>query len=651
MKKTIINIFTIILLGYNLSQANAIGSEFQSFNPDISGTHFITVHSSEPVKQCMCNLGVAFNYAKNTYSYSDFYYATGLDLRGVRANDYLFGADVYAAFGITNNWDIGVDLPFVVSANNSDPYDVNYFEKFGLTEVRPMTKYRFYGDSTGGAAVVLSANFNTIQGNPFTGLNPGPTFNLEFAADTSFAGDFKAAANIGYRKRSPGSQVVYSVSGLLVPFVPFSDAYIFSAALAKNFEKIKTTFVAEFNGSQAAKSIDENVKRSQQVLEFNLGLRHAWAKNIVLQGGLGTKVADSQASPDIRVYTGLNFQVGPVCGVKEASHQEANVNIPSAVVKNSPEQTSSATALNMEITALNPTDFTAYRWKIGATATTNCTDEKSYSSEIAGDMPIVTDIGTIPDGGITLCSVAKNLNGEWQPFTDPTVTNWIKKGSEGAGPVAVIKNAPKGTSDIIDLNLGVSAQDASSFAAYKWKIGPSPEMNCNESSGYSAEISAEKPIITGIGELPDGGITLCALAKNKNGIWQSFNNPSYETWEKKKGFELFRLNANVLFDFNSAELQKMAYAELEKISRHLNKKPFAKCIIEGHTDFKGSDKYNLDLSARRALTVKNYLVKTFGFNSDKFLTKGLGEAYPVDSAQTDEACAKNRRVEFKIYRP
>lgn len=636
----------VVLLITSAAQANVIGTAYQNFNPSISGTDFTTVHSSEPVKQCMCNLGVFFNYAKNTLTYSDTFYQTNQDLKGVRANDFLIGGDVYGAFGITDNWDIGVALPFVVTSKNDDPYGVTYFDKFGLTEIRPMTKYRFYGDDDGGWAVILSANFNVIKDDPFAGQNPGPTFNIELAADTTTDGGLKMAGNIGFRKRNSGAQLTNPSTGLPPPFQPFNDAFIYSGALAKNFESIKSDLVAELKGSISGRTNDDSIKKSQQALELGLGIRHNWSQSTNLHAGVGTKLMDAQATPDIRVYAGLNFNVGPVCAVGPAAPQEQVVEIPTAVVQNHPVGVSSETALNMPVTALNPADYAAYRWKIGPTPQMNCYEEAGYSAEIDGEMPIVTDIGPIPDGGITLCAVAKSLGGVWQPFTDPTIVNWIK----GQAPVAVVQNHPVGVSDAIDLNMPVTAVNPADYAAYRWKIGSTPEMNCYQEAGYSEEISGERPIITHIGEIPDGGITLCAVAKSLGGVWQPFEAPTIVRWEKKKGYELFRLNANVLFDFDKDTLQERSYGELEKINRHLNKRPFTKTIIEGHTDSKGSDAYNLDLSQRRANTVKNHMVKTYGFDPDKFATKGMGEGYPVDTNETDEGRANNRRVEFKIYR-
>lgn len=642
MKKLIA--FFILAAGLS-AHANVIGTEYQNFNPDISGTDFTTVHSSEPSKQCMCNLGIFLNYAKNTLTYSDRYYQTNTDLLGKRANDYLLGADVYGSIGINKNWDIGVALPFIVTAKNDDPYGVSYFDEFGLTEIRPMTKYRFYGDDNGGLAVVISANFNTIKNNPFAGSNPSPTFNAELAADTTVFGDVKIAGNIGYRKRSPGAQLVDSATGLRVPFVPFSDSVIYSAAVALRLNSINSDLIGELNGSLPGGAGSDSVKTAQQALEATVGLRNNWSQMTTVHAGLGTKIAAAQSTPDLRAYIGVNFQMGPVCGIRNVE-KEKLIALPVAVVSNYPKGASTVTSLNMPVSAMNPADYAAYQWKIGSTPKMNCSDKAGYSKEIPGDQPIVTDIQNIPDGGITLCAVAKSLGGLWQPYEEPTIVNWIK----GKAPIAVVKDHPTGVSDKIDLVMPVTAVNPDDYEAYRWKIGDTPDTNCMSEQDYSEEQAGDKPIKAAIGPFPDGGITLCAVAKSKNGIWQPFSAPTIVNWEKKKGYELFRLNANVLFDFDKDELQKRSYGEIEKINTHLNKKPYTKLIIEGHTDNKGTDEYNIGLSKRRALRVKNYMLKTYGLDKSKVTIAYKGEKFPVDTNDTAEGRANNRRVEFKIFR-
>ena len=66
----------------------------------------------------------------------------------------------------------------------------------------------------------------------------------------------------------------------------------------------------------------------------------------------------------------------------------------------------------------------------------------------------------------------------------------------------------------------------------------------------------------------------------------------------------------------------------------------------GHTDSDGADAANLDLSKRRAASVKNELVKSFGVNGDRLVTDGAGEGQPVAANDTPANKALNRRVEF-----
>ncbi|MCK4502787.1 MAG: OmpA family protein, partial [Desulfuromonadales bacterium] len=77
--------------------------------------------------------------------------------------------------------------------------------------------------------------------------------------------------------------------------------------------------------------------------------------------------------------------------------------------------------------------------------------------------------------------------------------------------------------------------------------------------------------------------------------------------------------------------------------------PAVKVLIEGHCDERGSDEYNLALGEKRALATKNYLV-SLGVAADRMNVISYGEEMPIDSAQTKEAWAKNRRANFKVKR-
>lgn len=102
----------------------------------------------------------------------------------------------------------------------------------------------------------------------------------------------------------------------------------------------------------------------------------------------------------------------------------------------------------------------------------------------------------------------------------------------------------------------------------------------------------------------------------------------------------------IYFDVNKDIVKPESYGTLKDIAKILNEVPDVKVKIIGHTDADGKDADNLDLSKRRAASVKNELVKLFGVNGDRLVTDGMGESQPVAPNDTPTNKALNRRVEF-----
>ena len=107
-----------------------------------------------------------------------------------------------------------------------------------------------------------------------------------------------------------------------------------------------------------------------------------------------------------------------------------------------------------------------------------------------------------------------------------------------------------------------------------------------------------------------------------------------------------RLN-HIYFDFDKTTLKSESFVELDKVVDFLNNNPTVQIEIAGHTDSKGSDDYNLNLSQGRAEAVVNYLIEQ-QIDSYRLSAKGYGETVPVDTNDTEEGRAENRRVEFTI---
>lgn len=113
------------------------------------------------------------------------------------------------------------------------------------------------------------------------------------------------------------------------------------------------------------------------------------------------------------------------------------------------------------------------------------------------------------------------------------------------------------------------------------------------------------------------------------------------------GTVIDRMTLRVNFDFDKSNIRKEDVADLEKAVAFVKKYPDSKVSVEGHTDSRGTDKYNLKLSQRRADAVKKYLVDK-GEKGDRITAVGKGEAYPIADNKTDKGRFENRRVEVLI---
>jgi len=106
-------------------------------------------------------------------------------------------------------------------------------------------------------------------------------------------------------------------------------------------------------------------------------------------------------------------------------------------------------------------------------------------------------------------------------------------------------------------------------------------------------------------------------------------------------------NSNILFGFDKADLSAEAKGNLDKLVTVLNTYADTNIELQGHTDSKGSETYNLTLSEKRATIVSGYLAEK-DIKVDRVTIKGFGETLPKYDNETEEGRAQNRRVEFLI---
>ncbi len=106
------------------------------------------------------------------------------------------------------------------------------------------------------------------------------------------------------------------------------------------------------------------------------------------------------------------------------------------------------------------------------------------------------------------------------------------------------------------------------------------------------------------------------------------------------------VTTGILFEVNSDKIQPSSFSILKDIASVLKENPGVNIKIVGHTDSDGDDKTNMELSKKRAASVKDALIKEFAISANRIETDGMGEKKPVTNNNSPEAKANNRRVEF-----
>lgn len=105
---------------------------------------------------------------------------------------------------------------------------------------------------------------------------------------------------------------------------------------------------------------------------------------------------------------------------------------------------------------------------------------------------------------------------------------------------------------------------------------------------------------------------------------------------------------NIYYDLDKADIRQDAAKELDKLVQILKDNPSIRIELSSHTDDRSSDKYNQDLSQRRAQSAVDYIVSQ-GIDPSRLVAKGYGESQLIiKNAQTEEEHQVNRRTEFKV---
>ncbi len=141
----------------------------------------------------------------------------------------------------------------------------------------------------------------------------------------------------------------------------------------------------------------------------------------------------------------------------------------------------------------------------------------------------------------------------------------------------------------------------------------------------------------------------CPIVDNKLYVEKPKHLTDYtpKTASTFKGLPLTRKILNVHFELNSAEVKKGSRVVIKDFVESINRTKFSKITVEGYTDNTGDYDKNLDLSQRRAQSVREIMIQ-YGIDSKTINSIGKGELSPISTNETAIGRAQNRRIEILV---
>lgn len=286
--------------------ANIIGADTQNFNPTVNPHDFVTVQSSQTLGLGKIGLGLFFDQAQNSLPY----FTDGSGSKGdsgKSVTDGLTSIHTMIGYGVNENWDLFLTVPFVVGekVTDKDRY-YGHFRDSGFTEFRLGTKYSLMKTDLLGLAIVGNINIDRTRDNPFASKSAAPSFSAEAIADSTF-GPVRLGLNLGYRWRSPGEAVKGPDQD--EPIRALGNQVLASAAADYTFANQKTHALAEAFVAENTYKVSEVSERSRTANEGLVGVKHFILDNLTVNAGVGGELRHSVSSADIRYYAGTHWVI------------------------------------------------------------------------------------------------------------------------------------------------------------------------------------------------------------------------------------------------------------------------------------------------------------------------------------------------------
>ena len=286
-----------------VSMAGILGSDSQLFNPAVSSRDYSSSQSATPLGLGRFSLGVSINHAYNSLPYfADTTNKDGDDT-SKSVNDTLTSGDLLFALGLTDRWDIGLALPYVLDQQVRSDDKHGEFVKTGNTGIRAATKFLLLKGTVFRLATSGTVFLDRTQNNPYLGSRSEPLYAVQLIPEVEF-GRLIMTLNLGYRWRKSAQAKAENS-----PVKPLDDQTIASAALGFRLTP-KWDLMGEVYGSRNQTNFSSVSPRSDNPWETLVGGRYHINRQLTWHIGATRKGKHSLSTSDLRLYTSLYWTAG-----------------------------------------------------------------------------------------------------------------------------------------------------------------------------------------------------------------------------------------------------------------------------------------------------------------------------------------------------
>ena len=186
-------------------------------------------------------------------------------------------------------------------------------------------------------------------------------------------------------------------------------------------------------------------------------------------------------------------------------------------------------------------------------------------------------------------------------------------------------------------------------AALSMTAGLALAGDTNVTAGQILDALKPKPVTRGLSTGPQANTAAQAKETSFLNTVRNRQTRSLSIGEREQIAELAASKPNIdleiQFDYNSADIAKTSVGSVQALGKALSDPALkgSTFVVAGHTDAIGGDPFNLDLSERRADTIKRYLVQNYGLNGSDLVTVGYGKTKLKDTG--NPTASVNRRVQ------